>query len=48
MTDAGLAYFKDCKNLKTLGLNTHAGERRGISQLKDCKDLKYLILAQRR
>ena len=34
VSDAGLAYFKDCKNLTSRSIR---GERRGPGHFKDCK-----------
>ena len=43
--DAGLAYFKDCKNLTDLDLvNTQVSDA-GLAHFKDCKNLTHLDLA---
>ncbi len=44
VTDAGLAIFKDCKNLTWLSLwGTKVGDG-GLAHFKDCKNLTYLDL----
>ena len=39
VTDAGLAHFKDCKNLRGIGLDNTPVTDTGLAHLKDCKDL---------
>ncbi|MBI3469015.1 MAG: SUMF1/EgtB/PvdO family nonheme iron enzyme, partial [Planctomycetes bacterium] len=44
VSDAGLAHFKDCKNLTWLVLsNTHVSDA-GVAHFKDCKNLMVLHL----
>ena len=44
VTDSGLAYFKDCKNLIVLSLEgTHVSDA-GLAYFKDCKNLTQLNL----
>ncbi len=45
MTDRGLAYFKNCKDLTVLGLTLMNVSDAGLANFKDCKDLRYLHLA---
>jgi Leucine-rich repeat (LRR) protein len=42
--DAGLAYFKDCKNLKHLALGGTQMSGAGLAHLKDCNSLKTISL----
>jgi len=42
VTDAGLAHFKDCKNLYDLNLNTTGVTAAGLAHFKDCKMLTSL------
>jgi serine/threonine protein kinase/Leucine-rich repeat (LRR) protein len=44
VTDAGLAYFKDCKNLAYLHLGDSPVTDAGLALFKDCKNLTYLDL----
>jgi hypothetical protein len=44
VTDAGLAYFEDCKNLTGLGLRGAKVSDAGLAYLSDCKDLTELGL----
>jgi uncharacterized membrane protein len=45
VTDAGMVYFKDCKNLTDLCIyNTQVGDA-GLFHFKDCKALTHLNLA---
>ena len=39
MTDAGLAHFKDCKDLTTLWLDGMQVSDAGLAYFKDCKNL---------
>src|SRR5260370_15333411 len=44
VTDAGMVYFKDCKNLTGLGLSgTHVTDA-GLAHFRDCKNLTELSL----
>ncbi len=43
-TAAGLAVFKDCKNLKELELHRSNVTDAGLAHFKDCKDLTFLNL----
>ena len=45
MTDAGLAHFKDCKNLTYLDLSYTQVTDAGLAHFKDCKNLKELHVA---
>ena len=45
VSDAGLAYFKDCRNLTKLNLLATAGERCGLAHFKDCENLAWLNLS---
>ena len=45
MSDAGLAHFKDCKNLTILGLDDTQVSDAGLAHFKDCKNLTILDLA---
>ena len=47
-TDAGLAVFKDCKNLKYLDLSHTQVTNEGLAVFKDCKNLTFLNLAATR
>ena len=38
MSDEGLAYFKDCKNLTNLLVRTQVSDA-GLAYFKDCKNL---------
>ncbi|MBM3979522.1 MAG: hypothetical protein FJ304_04415 [Planctomycetes bacterium] len=42
LTDAGLAHFKDCKNLTLLYLSNTQVSDAGLAHFKDCKNLTYL------
>lgn len=42
--DAGLAYLKDCKNLKYIGLKYTSVTDAGLAHFKNCKDLEGLDL----
>ena len=42
MSDAGLAYFKDCKNLTQLTLDGTKLSDAGLAYFKDCKNLTLL------
>jgi len=44
VSDAGLAYFKDCKNFTHLDLNHTQVSDVGLANFKDCKNLTYLNL----
>jgi serine/threonine protein kinase/Leucine-rich repeat (LRR) protein len=44
VTDAGLAHFKDCKNLTYLNLGQTPVTDAGLAHFKDCKGLTYLEL----
>ncbi len=45
ITDAGLARFKDCKELTSLNLSfTQVGDA-GLAHLQDCKNFRYLALS---
>jgi hypothetical protein len=44
LTDAGLACFKDCKNLTALNLNNTQVSDAGLAYFKDCKHLTTLAL----
>lgn len=44
VTDAGLAKFKDCKNLKDLNLSDTQVSDAGLATFKDCKNLEGLAL----
>ena len=44
MTDAGLANFKDCKNLTVLRLNNTTVSDVGLAHLKDYKNLTVINL----
>ena len=44
VTDTGLAYFKDCKNLQWLGLTGTRVSDTGLAPFKDCKALTHLKL----
>jgi Leucine-rich repeat (LRR) protein len=44
VTDAGLAPFKDCKNLTRLHLMNTPISDVGLAHFKDCKDLRMLFL----
>ena len=44
VTDAGLAHFKDCKNLAWLNLGQTAVTDAGLAHFKDCKNLTRLKL----
>ena len=46
VTDAGLAHFKDCKNLMVLYLDRTAVTDAGLAHFKDCKNLRQLNLGQ--
>jgi Leucine-rich repeat (LRR) protein len=43
--DAGMVYFKDCKNLTGIDLSFTQVSDAGIAYFKDCKNLAYLDLA---
>ena len=45
VTDAGMVYFKDCKDLKFLRLDGTTVTDTGLDHFKDCKDLTYLNLS---
>src|SRR5262249_22990213 len=45
VTDAGLANFKDCKNLTELNLINTPVQDAGLANLKDCRKLRGLYLA---
>jgi serine/threonine protein kinase len=45
VSDAGLAYFKDCKGLRRLGLGWTKVSDAGLANFKDCKNLTFLNLA---
>ena len=42
MSDAGLAHFKDCKNLTYLDLGGTQVSDAGLAHFKDCKNLTDL------
>ena len=42
VSDAGLAYFKDCKNLTDLYLDGTQVTDEGVAHFKDCKNLAAL------
>jgi formylglycine-generating enzyme required for sulfatase activity len=44
VTDAGMVYFKDCKELKYLNLNYTKVTDGGLAHFKDCHDLTILDL----
>ena len=44
MGDAGLAHFKDCKNLTVLDLDGTQVSDAGLAHFKDCKNLTHLGL----
>ena len=44
VSDAGLANFKDCKNLTYLGLSATKVSDAGLANFKDCKKLTFLGL----
>jgi serine/threonine protein kinase len=44
VTDAGMVYFKDCKDLIHLNLGNTKVTDRGLRQFKDCKNLRELHL----
>lgn len=44
VSDAGLAHFKDCKNLTFLGLGGTQVSDAGLAHVKDCKSLSILDL----
>jgi len=44
VTDAGLAKFKDCKNLTNLNLSDTQVSDAGLANFKDCKNLEGLAL----
>ena len=44
VTDAGMVYFKDCKDLKFLRLDGTTVTDTGLAHFKDCKDLTFLRL----
>jgi serine/threonine protein kinase len=48
MTDAGMVYFKDCKNLTHLSLERTLVTDAGLAHLKDCKTLTSLDLGSTR
>src|SRR5262249_54544788 len=45
VTDAGMVYFKDCKDLRYLWLAATEVTDVGMVYFKDCKDLKHLQLS---
>ncbi len=44
VSDAGLAHFKECKNLTVLGLNNTQVSDAGLAHFKECKNLTVLGL----
>jgi hypothetical protein len=44
VTDAGMAYIKDCKELASLNLSLTRVSDAGLAHLKDCKNLTKLFL----
>jgi eukaryotic-like serine/threonine-protein kinase len=46
LTDAGLANFKDCKNLTHLNLQETQVSDAGLAYFKDCKNLTHLLLGR--
>ncbi len=45
VSDAGLAHFKDCKNLSVLNLNDSQMGDAGLAHFKDCKNLTAISLS---
>ena len=48
VSDAGLAYFKDCKDLKFLDLDGTKVSDAGLAHFKDCKNLTFSTWTARR
>ena len=46
VSDAGLANFKDCKNLQSIGLRGTPITNKGLAPFHDCKKLTVLDLVQ--